>query len=82
LPKQIFEKKTIFCKKGVDLWESDGIYMYSGHGKFMPLSPKTTQIQIIISQVKEEQEKRCFRHLMRPVHGFFMIKYKLFKIYS
>jgi hypothetical protein len=36
---------------------------YSGRRKFMPLSPKTTQIQIILSRVKEVLEKRGFRHL-------------------
>jgi hypothetical protein len=29
-------------------------YRYSGRGKFMPLSPKTTQIQSVISRVREE----------------------------
>jgi hypothetical protein len=48
----------------------------------MPLSPKTTQIQSITSQVKEGLEKRCFWHLTQHGHWFPMIKYQLLKIYS
>ncbi len=55
----------------------------SGRGKFMPLSPKTTQIQNVISRVKEELERHCFRHLTQHRQGFLMIKYQLLKkIYS
>jgi hypothetical protein len=56
--------------------------MYSGRGKFMPLSLKTTQIQSVISQVKEELEKHCFRHLTQHGQGFLIIKYQFLKIYS
>jgi hypothetical protein len=48
----------------------------------MPLLPKTTQIQSVISRVKEELERRCFRHLTLHGQGFLMIKYQLLKIYS
>jgi hypothetical protein len=46
---------------------------YSGRGKFMPLSPKTTPIQSVISRVKEELERHCFRHLTQHGQGFLMI---------
>ncbi len=56
--------------------------MYSGRGKFMPLSPKTTQIQSVISQVREELGRYCFRHLTQHGQGYLVIKYQLLKIYS
>jgi hypothetical protein len=57
-------------------------YMYSGRGKFMPLLPKTTQIQGVISRVKEELERHCFRHLTQHGQGLLMIKNQLLKVYS
>jgi hypothetical protein len=58
------------------------MYIYSGRAKFMPLSPKTTQIQSVISRVKEELESHCFRRLTQHGQGFLKIKYQLLKIYS
>jgi hypothetical protein len=43
---------------------------------------ETMQIQSVISQVKEELERHCFRHLTQHGQGFLMIKYQLLKIYS
>jgi hypothetical protein len=64
--------------------ESDLSYLpeYSGRAKFMPLSPKTMQIQSVISRVKEELERHCFWHLTQHGLGFLMIKYQLLKMYS
>jgi hypothetical protein len=49
---------------------------------YAAVGKKIRQIQIVISRVKEELEKRCFRHLMQPLQGFLMLIYLLFKIYS
>jgi hypothetical protein len=50
--------------------------------KVMPLSLKTMQIQSVISRVKEELERHCFRNLTQHGQGFLMIKYQLLKMYS
>jgi hypothetical protein len=60
----------------------DMLDLYSGRAKFMPLSPKTTQIQSVISRVKEELESHCFRLLTQHGQGFLVIKYQLLKIKS
>ncbi len=38
LPKQFFEKKIIFCKKGVDLWTNDGKTCFERHFNFSDYS--------------------------------------------
>ncbi len=59
-------------------WSED---KHSGRGKFMPLSPKTMQIQSVISRVKEELERQ-FSAFDAAWAGFLVIKYQLLKIYS
>jgi hypothetical protein len=41
----------------------------------MPLSLKTTQIQSVISQVKEELERHCFWHLTQHGQGFLIMAF-------
>jgi hypothetical protein len=49
----------------------------------MPLLPKTTQIQSVISQVKEELERHAlFWHLTQHGQGFLIIKYQPLNMYS
>ncbi len=54
---------------GVKIVKEEGTY--SGRGKFEPLSPKTTQIQMIISRVKEELIKALFSAFDAAFKGLF-----------
>jgi hypothetical protein len=54
-----------------------GLALYSGRKKYIQSLPKSKRIQLNVSWVLDELEKRRFRHLIQHRQNYFEIQYQI-----